>query len=167
MAFVDAAARIQKEIPDCRFLIQGAALFETREAARYEREVRRAAAGLPIEFHKWDSDIYSVFPKLDLVVVPSAPYEATTRVILEAFSAGVPVVARESGGIPEVVDHGLNGYLARNDDELARFAIELLTGPGERWVAMAQEARASWGRRFTLSRYRRQVMDLLARAAKN
>ena len=39
---------------------------------------------------------------LDLLLVPSTGPEATTRVILEAYAAGVPVIAFPSGGIPEV-----------------------------------------------------------------
>ena len=38
--------------------------------------------------------------------------EATTRVILEAYSAGVPVVAFPAGGIPEVVENEQTGFLA-------------------------------------------------------
>ena len=48
---------------------------------------------------------------LDLLVVPSTAAEATTRVILEAYSAGVCVVALPSGGIPEVLQDGRTGFL--------------------------------------------------------
>ena len=48
--------------------------------------------------------------------------------ILEAFAAGVPVIAFPSGGIPEVVENGVTGLLAKDREEMAQSAIELLTG---------------------------------------
>ena len=53
-----------------------------------------------------------MFAKLDLLVVPSTPADSTPRVIIEAFSAGVPVVAFAAGGIPEIVRDGQTGFLA-------------------------------------------------------
>ena len=66
--------------------------------------------------------------QLDLLLVPSAGHEATTRVILEAFAAGLPVIAFASGGIPEVVQDGVTGLLANSSQHMARLATELLTG---------------------------------------
>ena len=54
---------------------------------------------------------FGVLADLDLLVVPSISAEATTRVILEAFSAGVPVVAYSIGGIPEIIRESRNGFL--------------------------------------------------------
>ena len=117
--------------------------------------MRAAAAGLPVEFAGWVDDVYACMAQLDLLLVPSAGHEATTRVILEAFAAGVPVIAFPSGGIPEVVEDGVTGLLANTSEEMAQRAIELLTGDARRLISMAQAARQSWSRRFTLERYHR------------
>jgi glycosyltransferase involved in cell wall biosynthesis len=165
--FVKAAGRIHRAIPNSRFLIHGAPLFATPEASRYESELRRSAAGLPLEFRGWTNNIYEALAELDLILVPSAAYEANARVILEAFSAGVPVIARSSGGIPEVIEHGVNGLLAKSDEDFARHSIELLTGPAERIAKMSECALLTWRRRFTLARYQQQVLDTLASFRKN
>ncbi len=47
----------------------------------------------------------------DCLIVPSLCYENSPTVIYEAFSCGVPVVASNIGGIPELIEKGQNGYL--------------------------------------------------------
>jgi glycosyltransferase involved in cell wall biosynthesis len=156
LEFVRAARLIHAQRPDAQFVIYGAPLFSGDE---YEREVRAAAAGLPVEFAGWVSDVYRALETIDMLIAPSFAQEATTRVILEAFSAGVPVIAFPSGGIPEVVEHGVNGWLAQNVEEIARAALSVEIG---RLGAAAQE---SWARRFRVERYQDEIAAFMERAA--
>jgi glycosyltransferase involved in cell wall biosynthesis len=163
--FVTAASIIHQELPACRFFVYGAPLFSDAGAFRYDAEVRAAAAGLPMEFRGWVTDVYTALSSLDLLMAPSDENEATTRVILEAFAAGVPVIAFRSGGIPEVIRHGVDGLLAESAEEMARLAIELLRGDRARLDAMSCAARESWRRNFTLGRFQRQVLEVIERVA--
>jgi glycosyltransferase involved in cell wall biosynthesis len=52
-----------------------------------------------------------VLSELDVLVVPSRWYENQPGVILEAFAAGMPVVATDLGGMSEFVKHEENGLL--------------------------------------------------------
>jgi len=163
--FLAAASIIHDAVPACRFFVYGAALFSAADALRYDADVRAAAAGLPVEFPGWTTDVYGALSNLDLLLVPSAAHEATTRVILEAFAAGVPVIAFRSGGIPEVVDHNVDGLLAGSTEEMARMTIDLLTGDPARLALMSQAAGETWRRRFTLDAYHRQVLELMEKIA--
>jgi glycosyltransferase involved in cell wall biosynthesis len=167
LEFVRAAAISHAAVPYSRFLIYGAALFDDPDALRYEAELRAAATGLPVEFHGWSHSVYAALANLDLLLVPSAGHEATTRVILEAFAAGVPVIAFRSGGIPEVMDAGFDGCLVDNAEEMAREAIGLLTGPPERRISLSQAARLTWERRFTKERYHEQLLEMMQRTLKS
>jgi glycosyltransferase involved in cell wall biosynthesis len=109
--FVRAARLLAKAACAYRFEVCGAASPSDPVSIRYEQEVRRAAQGLPVQFTGWMDDVPSVLARLDVLVVPSIAAEATTRVIPEAFSAGVAVIAFRMGGIPEVVSHGRTGVL--------------------------------------------------------
>ena len=74
----------------------------------------------------------AVFAGMDALVVPSTWYENTPFVVLEAFAAGVPVLASDLGGLREVVRDGGNGLLFRAGDAASlRAAIErLVAEPG-------------------------------------
>jgi glycosyltransferase involved in cell wall biosynthesis len=163
--FVAAARSIHRWIPESTFTIYGAALFAEAGALRYEREVRAAAEGLPVEFRGWVSNVYSALAGLDLVLAPSAGHEATTRVILEAFAASVPVIAFRSGGIPEVVQDGVNGYLVDSAEDMARRAAILLQLPPRERLRVSKAARETWERRFTKDRYQRELSDFLGSLA--
>jgi glycosyltransferase involved in cell wall biosynthesis len=104
------------------------------------------------------SDVYGALAELDLVLVPSVGAEATTRVILEAFAAGVPVIAFDCGGISEVVADGVTGVLTRSVEEMACESAALLKDHPERRMAMARAARAEWEGRFTKEKFHAQLL---------
>jgi len=80
---------------------------------RYVDGLRQSARGLPVTFHGGFSreSTALVYDNLDVLVVPSLWPENSPLVIHEAFQAGVPVVGARIGGIPELVDHEVNGLL--------------------------------------------------------
>jgi glycosyltransferase involved in cell wall biosynthesis len=123
----------------------------------------KAARDLPFRFAGWQQDISRVFAKLDLLVVPSTPADSTPRVIVEAFSAGVPVVAFAAGGIPEIVKDGQTGFLASDftaEALAARIRSVLDMHPGT-LRAVVQEAKEAWRARYTLSRFQEDVADAI------
>jgi glycosyltransferase involved in cell wall biosynthesis len=159
LEFLKVVSLVARRLPETRFTIYGDVLFGDAGAQRYAEKVRAAAAGLPVEFAGWVPDVQQALASLDLLLVPSDGQEATTRVILEAFAAGVPVVALRSGGIPEVVDPGTTGYLADTVEGLAESTIEFLT----RRPDLSQAARDTWERRFRVDRHARELADLVER----
>lgn len=156
------AARLLLPHERCEFVLCGATTFSSSD---YSRRVRGEAHGLPIEFLGWRNDVASVLETLDLVVVPSAMSDATPLVILEAFSAGVPVVAFRSGGIAEIVDDGVTGVLCSPQaSELARTLLHVMRSGAARLDSLAVEARRALAERFSLERYQSEVLQMVRRA---
>ncbi|MGA8597748.1 MAG: glycosyltransferase family 4 protein [Bryobacteraceae bacterium] len=160
LEFVKAARLVVNEIPDCRFVITGAPMFSND---LYFKQVIEASKGLPAEFPGWRTDPSRAFSGLDLLVVPSTPLEATTRVILEAYSAGIPVVAFPSGGIPEILQDGETGFLASDvtPEALARRILSVLKMDVNSVAETAARARQSWCEHFRLDVYRKKVCEVL------
>ena len=78
-----------------------------------ELELRRNA--IPHTFTGYLPKAYEALPAMDLFVLPSVS-EGMGLVLLEAMQAGVPIVASEVGGIPEVVRAGKDGLLVPPGD---------------------------------------------------
>lgn len=89
----------------------------------------------------------------DLLLLPSAK-ESFGLVCIEAMSCHVPVIASNTGGLPEVVDDGLTGFLADPEDyhQMAEKAIYLLENP-----AIHQEF-AERGRQTVVEKFNSEII---------
>jgi len=114
-----AAEHVVRAIPDARFVFVG-----DGELAAIGAHVRRLE---PRPNH----EVLALYRLADVVVVPSVIPDALSRVILEAMTAGRPVIATRVGGTPELVVHGKTGLLVERGapDELARAIVSALADP--------------------------------------
>jgi glycosyltransferase involved in cell wall biosynthesis len=157
LEFLQAAAKLREDFPHARFVICGAPLFGDRA---YHEEVRRLAVGLPVELMEWQADVGEVMRGLDVLAMPSKE-EGMPRVLLEAFSAGLPAVACPVGGIPEVIEDGVNGFIARGD--LSEALRKVLESDPAALQAMSRNARRDWEQRYTVAIYRERLTNLMER----
>jgi len=142
--FVRAAALVARKRPDVRFAVVGDTADASEEA--YLRSLRELAAGLGVGdrmvFAPARRNIAELMSALDLFVMTSIN-EGFGRVIIEAMAARRPVVASEVGGIPEIVEDGFTGRLARPDqpEEFAAAVSAALADP-ETLSRMGEAGRA-------------------------
>lgn len=102
----EALPKILDQVPNAHFLILGKGPLET--------ELKELCKALQIESHVifagFRDDLQRIMPNLDLVVHP-ALMEGLGVSLLQAAACGVPIVAGRAGGIPEIVEDGVNGFL--------------------------------------------------------
>jgi glycosyltransferase involved in cell wall biosynthesis len=98
------------------------------ERASLARLSAQLGLGDSVVFAGYRSDVPVFYALADLVALPSHT-EGSPNVVLEAFAAGVPVLAMAVGGVPEIISHEQNGLLVPGGDipEMAA-AIERLLG---------------------------------------
>jgi glycosyltransferase involved in cell wall biosynthesis len=123
-------------------------------------------AGTPTHFvgYLGGEELGAAFASADAFVFPSRT-ETLGLVLLEAMAAGCPVVAARSGGIPDIVENGVNGYLFDPLDEQGAIVAtqHLLANPAERELlrqnARQEAERWSWAAATRqLQTYYRQVI---------
>ena len=120
-------------VSDVLFRVAGGALFGKGEA--YLESLR--STGLPnVEFLGPVSDMPQFMADIDILVHPSREPEPFGRTVAEAMMSGLPVVATNHGGLPEVVNYkGLSGgFLVppRDPEALAARIRELVDHPSLR-----------------------------------
>ena len=69
-----------------------------------------------VHWHGWVKEPRQFLGTLDLLVVPSSEFDPFPTVLLEAAQVGVPVLAANVGGVPEIVAEGETGLLFDPDD---------------------------------------------------
>jgi N-acetyl-alpha-D-glucosaminyl L-malate synthase BshA len=117
-----------------------------RGAAEYL--VRKKKLARDVHFLGKQDRVYQLLSQADLFLLPS-DMESFGLAALEAMACEVPVVATNVGGLPEVVEHGVDGYLftPREVGIGARYALEILSQP-DRGRAMGQTARINAKKKY-------------------
>lgn len=122
---------------------------------------RAAALGIDERVHLAGhrSDIPDILAASDLFVLPSHT-EALPTVLIEAMAAGVPIVATDVGGIPEMVDHGVSALLvpAHAPERLSEAVSRILGSPLQA-QAMAKAGRRTAADRFDITRQAARLVD--------
>jgi N-acetyl-alpha-D-glucosaminyl L-malate synthase BshA len=92
--------------------------------------------------------VYEKLSVADLFLLPS-DHESFGLAALEAMACEVPVIATNVGGVPEVIEQGVDGYMVepRDVDAAARHAIEILSRP-DRGRQMGKQARINAKRKY-------------------
>jgi len=155
-----------------RFLLEAVALLRQRgwqiqvhfagEGSR-KNELKALTAklglGEEIVFCGFTADIPSFLATIDVFVLPSL-YEGLGVAAIEAMAAGKPVIATQVGGLPELVEDGVTGFLVPPGDPeaLASSISRLLSREG----LMEQMGRNAWERvqrHFTMEQMAKKNED--------
>jgi glycosyltransferase involved in cell wall biosynthesis len=90
------------------------------------------------------------------LLVPSLVAETSSLVTMEAFACGTPVIAFNTGALPEIIEHGRTGFIVESEEEMAAAIRRIDTIDPEECRRVARE-------RFSASRMARDYMALYDR----
>jgi len=120
---VEAAALVVRKVPDARFVIAG----EGELRPSLERQIKEHRLEKHVLLAGFRPDALSLHQAFDIFVMCSIT-EGLGTSLLDAMAAAKPIVATATGGIPEVVDDGVTGFLVqpRDDRAMADAIVRLL-----------------------------------------
>ncbi|HUS58359.1 MAG TPA: glycosyltransferase family 4 protein [Planctomycetota bacterium] len=126
---VDVLLAAMAQVPDC---VSCVLVGDGPHAAEYCRQADALGLGAKAVFTGYRHDTRDIFACADVVAVPSRS-EPLANVVLEAMAEGKPVIATEVEGMPEAVEHEVNGLLVPPDDcsVLAAAITRLAADPDE------------------------------------
>lgn len=145
-SIVRIAPKILEAVPDTHFLLVGDGdMMPTVKALVEEMDLEDCVTLTGLR-----NDPEKLMALMDVFVHP-ALVEILPRVIIQAQATGTPVVSTELGGIPEVINDRVNGFLvpAGDLDALTESIIELLKDPALR-TKIGRAAQASTSSAFTV-----------------
>lgn len=160
---IRAMAAVRTKIPRAKLLIAGSGPMEKQ----LRKLVQTTDLGSSITFLGFCSNAFEMIGNLDVFVLPSRT-EGCPIVVLEAMAMGVPVIATDVGGTPELVKDNITGLLVQsNSPEALAKAIVLLLTDRERALRMGIEGHKRAFGEFHPNRFiesvERMYLELLGR----
>lgn len=128
--FIQAAVSTHTQFPDFKFKLLGYGHLDFLKS-EIDNLINQHNAYSYIEVLKWNSvKVQDFFNGIDILILPSR-FEGLPFVLLEAMASGVPVIVSDVEGNNEIVKHGFNGLLFKdnNQDDLIEKLIMLSTNP--------------------------------------
>ena len=124
-----AWSRVVGRVQDARLLIVGGGPLE----ASLRGEAQRSSPASSVVFTGHREDVLTLLWAADLAVMASR-HEGLPLAVLEAMATDIPVVATRVGGLPEIIQDGVNGALVPSEDPvaLADTLVQLLTNDSQR-----------------------------------
>lgn len=158
---VEAAQLVVREIPDARFVVLGEG--ELRE--HLEKQVHDHHLDKHVLLPGFRTDVIGCIKGFDVFVLSSVT-EGLGTSLLDAMACSRAIVATRAGGIPEIVEDGVNGLLVppRDAAALARAIVALLSDETLR-RRLGEAGFARVNERFTVERMVEETASVYARVA--
>ena len=122
-----------------------------------DAEINKLGLSNYVRILGFKGDVFPYYKAADIVILPTL-YEHFPWAVLEAMSVGTPVIASNIGGIPEIIDHEINGLLVPPNDPCALAdAMERLMSSSELRRLLGEAARQKVKSKFTTEKMVRET----------
>ena len=158
---VQAVALLHRRIPDLTLDVVGGSRYDAQFRGELNKLIDETGLGRLIVMHPHQSDPAPFYRNGHVHVAPSMWEEPLGNIVLEAKREGIPSVVFRSGGLPEMVRHGVDGVICEEKTPEALAAgIASLLGDEDRRRAAGRAARQDYEARFGPERFARQWAEV-------
>lgn len=158
---IAAAARVPEGL-DVRFVLAGDGPLRRRLEAAARTDPRAAKR---VVFAGFRTDVAELLAASDLIVHPSR-FDALPTALIHGLAAGLPVVASDVGGIPEVVTPDAGRLVPPGDVRALADAVVALAGDPAARQHLGAAARRRFAAEFDAAAWARRLREVYAEAAK-
>ena len=153
---VETVIEAFKQLPQAKLKIVG--------TGPIEKDLIQVAKGMNnIEFlgFKSGDELRQLVQGANFVIVPSQWYENNPMTIVESYSFGTPVIGSDLGGIPEIIEDGITGYVFNHGDlESLITSIKLSEGvDDEDYKQMSERAASFYNANFSEDNYADKLVE--------
>jgi glycosyltransferase involved in cell wall biosynthesis len=163
--FIAAFPIAKKQLPDLHGVIIGGAWNGATDYEKNLRQLGNRACNGYLTFVGTRYDVPTIYPDVDLAVVPSHS-ENVPHAAIEALLSGVPVVTTNVGGLPDIVQEGVSGKLVppRNPRAIATAIVDSLQHRQEA-LHMTSKGHEMARHLFDVERTTREVAQIYGKLA--
>lgn len=160
--FLEGLLPLLEGHPRLKLFVAGAADFEDPSEEASVREIAsRAPDRVTVTGKMVDSREF--LDAMDVLVVPSLWDEPFGLVAVEGMARSLPVVVTRSGGLQEIVEHGVTGFIVEKDARALREAVAPLVGDPVLRARMGEAGRARVERMFHPSTQMGRIVEMVMR----
>ena len=167
VVLVEAVATLIRQGRNLALLVAGESTWGGTLASRLQAQVRAEKLDDRIQFLGYVANVPGLLQQAHLHACPSMWEEPSPNVIMEAKLAGLPSVVFAAGGIPELIEHGVDGYVCQDWTVPALAAgIEFFLNNPEKRRLAGEAARRSLDEKFGEQRFRRAWAEVFRKVDK-
>jgi len=152
--FVDMAKIIVEKIPESKFFLVGDGV----ERENLELKIKKLDLEDRFFLTGFRENIEEFISVFDVLVIPTSEEEPFGRTAIEAMACEKPVVATKSGGLVEIIDNGITGFLVepKSGQALADACLWLAQNK-EKAIEMGKRARETVEKIFSAEQYAKNI----------
>ena len=161
---LNACQQVYKKNPAIRLIIVGDGPLQST----IQEEAKQLGMESAVIFTGQRKNVYELLAMSDIFVLPSLIREGLSIAMIEAMAMSLPVIGSNVGGIPELIEDRVSGFLVQpgDIDQLASIIDSLATEQDLR-EGMGKQGRRVFEERFTLTRMIKQIEVLYDHLLKN
>ena len=133
------------------------------EEAALKKDIRKLQLNGNIQFYGYvdEKNLHTLYESANVVIIPSVWMENNPLVAFEAMAYGIPIIASKIGGLPDIIDDNVDGFLVRpgNASDIAEKILLFKENP-ELMSDFGNRLKAKVNTKFSLERYSNEIKKL-------